>query len=67
MEWLWAALIVLILIGLFILAYIANHRTPKPKGCEHLQPDCEGCHIDNCGLRNKIQEAKEKEQKTEIK
>ncbi|MDD2434246.1 MAG: hypothetical protein PHY11_04710 [Bacilli bacterium] len=44
------------LIILFIVAYILNHRTPKPKGCENLKPDCGACHIENCAIRKKDEE-----------
>ncbi|MBP3853826.1 MAG: hypothetical protein J6D18_04575 [Erysipelotrichaceae bacterium] len=38
------------LIGIYIWAYIANHRTPLPEGCEDLKADCEGCKLVSCSL-----------------
>ena len=52
-NWLWAIFLVVALIGVFILSYVANHRTPKPKGCENLKPECGSCPVAHCGLRDK--------------
>ena len=40
--------VILILIGAYIGSYLLNKRTPKPKGCENLTEDCEGCSITTC-------------------
>jgi len=42
--------IIAALVGLFILGYVMNKRTPVPAGCENLTPDCEGCAISSCSL-----------------
>lgn len=34
--------------GIYAAAYYMNHKTPKPKGCENLKPECRGCHDKNC-------------------
>ena len=38
------------LIGIYIWAYIANHKTPVPPGCEDLKADSDGCKITSCSL-----------------
>ena len=41
-------LFVLLLVGVFLLVCVLNHRTPVPKGCEKLRPDanqCAGCQL----------------------
>ena len=38
------------LIGIYIWAYIANHNTPVPPGCENLKADCDGCKLTSCSL-----------------
>ena len=41
---LWMGLLIFVYIGL----YLANKRTPKPKGCENLTADCDGCRLVDC-------------------
>lgn len=41
---LWMGLLVFIYIGL----YLMNKKTPKPKGCENLTADCDGCQLIDC-------------------
>lgn len=36
------------LIGLFILSYVLNKRTPAPKGCRELSEECKVCGITSC-------------------
>ena len=36
------------LVGIYILVYLANKRTPLPPGCENLKPDCEACKDVHC-------------------
>ena len=40
-----------IMIGLFIICFMANKKTPKPKGCEDLEVGCENCPVTEC-LKN---------------
>lgn len=40
----WLTLLVFIYIGL----YMWNKKTPKPKGCENLTADCDGCKMIDC-------------------
>ncbi|MDO5089580.1 MAG: hypothetical protein Q4D53_07330 [Leptotrichiaceae bacterium] len=42
---------VLFLVGIFILTYILNKKTPKPEGCENLisKAGCAGCRQFSCG------------------
>lgn len=51
-------ILLIALIGLFIFTYLLNKRTPKPKGCENIDENCEGCPITSCGNRieNKMEE-----------
>lgn len=56
-EYLLGALLLVGLIGLYILFYLLNKKTPKPEGCEHLEENCEGCQITSCSNRKeKIEE-----------
>ncbi len=48
-----AVVIVSVLIGLFILSYILNKRTPEPEGCRKASEECIGCAITGCG-RNPV-------------
>lgn len=41
--------------SLYCLGYYFNHRTPKPKGCENLKEQCDGCNITSC-LNNPVHE-----------
>ena len=43
-----AVIYVVILVGVYVLAYILNHRTKKPAGCENLREECSSCHIVSC-------------------
>jgi len=43
--------ILAIMIGLFLICFIANRKTPKPEGCEDLEAECEHCPITTC-LKN---------------
>lgn len=36
------------LVGIYIVVYLLNKRTPLPEGCENLKPDCEACKDVNC-------------------
>ncbi|MBR2578183.1 MAG: hypothetical protein IKE38_04545 [Erysipelotrichaceae bacterium] len=43
-----AVIYFVIMAGIYALAYIFNHRTKKPEGCEDLRKDCAGCRIVYC-------------------
>ncbi|MBQ9731012.1 MAG: hypothetical protein IJV94_02640 [Bacilli bacterium] len=43
--------VLVIMIGLFLVCFIANRKTPKPEGCEDLEAECENCPITTC-LKN---------------
>ena len=43
--------IVGVLIAMFIVCFLLNRKTPKPKGCENLEVECETCPITTC-LKN---------------
>ena len=51
MKYFYGALVVIGLCGLFFLFYYLNKKTPKPKGCEDLEAECETCPITTC-LKN---------------
>ena len=34
--------------SLYCLAYYLNAKTPKPKGCENLKSECQGCKVVGC-------------------
>ena len=46
--------IVGVLIAMFIVCFLLNRKTPKPKGCENLEAECETCPITTC-LKNSSQ------------
>lgn len=41
---LWLAALVLI----YVVGYLLNKKTPKPKGCENLTAECSGCQQFDC-------------------
>lgn len=47
MKYLYGAIILVVLIGIFIFSYLLNKRTPKPEGCQNLD-ECEGCQLVSC-------------------
>lgn len=51
MSGLYALLIGAVLAGLAGFLTVKNHRTPVPEGCENLKPDCKGCGIADCAVR----------------
>ena len=54
MNALYAVLIAFALLALNIWLLRANQKTPVPKGCENLTPECHGCGITDCELRNSM-------------
>lgn len=49
--------------GLFLLnafLFHENKKTPVPKGCENLTPDCGACGIANCGMRGTFEGKEDK-------
>ena len=44
MNILWAILILVVLIAIYIMAYLLNQKIKKPENCKGL--DCEGCNLD---------------------
>jgi len=51
MKVLYGILIVGSLVLLYGFLYLKNRNTPAPEGCENLKPDCNGCGIKDCALR----------------
>lgn len=43
MRYLLAILVFGALVAIYIVLYLMNKKTPKPKGCEDLKADCDGC------------------------
>ena len=58
----YAIIFFVVLAGIYCLGYYFNHKTPKPKGCEHLDSACEGCKVTSC-MKNPVHEFKEGENK----
>ena len=54
-----AALIMTFLVGAFVGSYLLNKKTPKPKGCENIDENCEGCQITSCLNRKEKKEEEE--------
>ena len=40
-----------VMIGLFLVCFLANKKTPRPEGCEDLDAECENCPVTEC-LKN---------------
>ncbi|MCH4207805.1 MAG: hypothetical protein LKF50_05810 [Solobacterium sp.] len=53
---LYAILIAAALLGINIWLLQANKKTPVPKGCENLKPDCRGCGITDCALKRELED-----------
>lgn len=58
-SYIWAIIIVMVLIVLFVLSYVLNKNTPKPEGCEKLDAACKTCPITSCLKNSKDKEEKE--------
>lgn len=58
MKYLYAILIVLVLVGLYVVLASANKKTPVPEGCENLEPNCGACGLKDCAMRIKSKEEK---------
>lgn len=50
-----------VLAGIYCIGYYLNHKTPKPKGCENLKAECDGCKITSC-MNNPIHDYKKGEE-----
>ncbi|MBR3167524.1 MAG: hypothetical protein IKF18_02410 [Erysipelotrichaceae bacterium] len=37
-----------VLVTVYCVFYVLNHRTKRPQGCEDLRQECESCHIVSC-------------------
>lgn len=53
MNKVYAILIAAALLGLYIYLRSLNAKTPVPKGCEDLGPDCQSCGLTDCSVRKK--------------
>ena len=53
--------IVGLLIVMFITCFLLNKKTPKPKGCEDLEAECETCPITTCLKKSSKKEENENE------
>ncbi len=53
--------VVLVCIGLFIVSYLLNKKTPKPDGCEEKEEHCDTCGITSCFHHPSKNENKEEE------
>ena len=49
MRYLYAGILFIGLVGIYIWTYLANRRTPKPEGCEDKDGACDGCALVSCG------------------
>ena len=45
-----------LLIVMFIVCFLLNKKTPKPKVCEDLEADCETCPVTTCLKNNSKKE-----------
>ncbi len=54
----------------FIVSFVINRRTPKPKGCEDImisEENCSACHVESCAIKQKLDIEKIKEELEEDK
>ncbi len=53
MPYLIAAAVLVVLVGIYVLAYVANAKTKAPEGCELPEgfSGCGGCASQNCIAR----------------
>ncbi|MBW9212148.1 MULTISPECIES: hypothetical protein [Terrabacteria group] len=58
-----AASIAVGLVALNVWLLRANRKTPVPKDCENMKPDCEACGLLDCEIRNLYKENKVEEGK----
>ena len=65
MKYVYAILIVAALIGIYVWLRKENAKTPIPKGCEHLVPECESCGIKDCVSRPAMMKKKNEGEKIE--
>jgi len=47
-----AGIVIVALVGLFVLTFILNKKTPKPEGCEDLDAKCDACQVTTCTHNN---------------
>lgn len=47
------------LIGIYIVLFLLNKKTPLPPGCENLKAECNGCHDLSCMNHPKYNQIKE--------
>lgn len=47
-------------LGLNVLLYRLNQKTPVPEGCENLTVECSACGIADCEIRRTEQKKEEK-------
>lgn len=59
MKYIYAAIIIIVLVVIFVFSYLLNKKTPKPDGCEDVEGTCEGCQILSCSHNPKNNEGKE--------
>lgn len=52
MKYVYASIILIFLIGLFILFYLLNKKVEKPDGCEINEENCKGCNNPLCHKSN---------------
>lgn len=65
-----AIIIIAFFVILFIVSFVINRRTPKPKGCEDImisEENCSGCQIESCAIKQKLDIEKIKEELEEEK
>lgn len=57
-PWLTLAItLIALLVVLFIVSYVLNHRTPVPKGCEQIKISeefCLNCSNEDCSIKDKF-------------
>jgi len=63
-------IIIAFFVIIFIVSFVINRRTPKPKGCEDImisEENCSGCQIESCSIKQRLDIEKIKEELEEDK
>ena len=55
MKLVYAAIVLIVLIVIFVVSFLLNKKTEKPEGCEEITEQCMHCSITSCS-HNKIKE-----------
>lgn len=55
-----SAIVLGVMIGIFLLVFLLNKKTPVPEGCEDLEAECATCPVKTCLKNTNKEESEEK-------